>query len=45
MTTPIKIAEIKSDIEKGLADLTAGRVFDFSVARIVERGRKLLKAR
>lgn len=30
------------DINKGRADVAAGRVRDFDIAKIVERGRKLL---
>ncbi len=33
---------IKVDIDKGLADLAAGRVQDFDATRIIARGRKLL---
>ena len=36
---------LKADIDKGLADVAEGRVRDFDVDRIVERGRKLLAAR
>ena len=36
---------LKADIDKGLADVAAGRVKDFDSARIIERGRKLLAAR
>jgi antitoxin ParD1/3/4 len=36
---------LKTDIDKGLADLAAGRVKDIDADRIVERGRKLLAAR
>ena len=37
-----ELAALKADIDKGLADVAAGRVHDFDTARIVERGRKLL---
>ena len=40
-----ELAALKSDIDKGLADVAAGRVTDFDAADIVERGRKLLAAR
>jgi antitoxin ParD1/3/4 len=40
-----QLAALKADIDKGLADLTAGRVKDFDAKRIIERGRKLLKRR
>jgi len=36
---------LKTDIETGLTDLAAGRVQDFDVQRIIERGRTLLAAR
>ena len=36
---------LRADIAKGMADLTAGRVTDFDMDRIVERGRKLLAER
>lgn len=35
-----EIAALKSDIDKGLADVVAGRVKDFDAKKIVERGRK-----
>jgi len=40
-----EIAALKSDIDKGLADVAAGRVKDFDKKKIVERGRKLLASR
>ena len=40
-----KLAALKADIDKGLADVAAGRVTDFDVEKIVERGRQLLAAR
>ncbi len=40
-----ELAALKADIDIGLADVAAGRVKDFSAARIVERGRKLLADR
>ena len=40
-----EIAALQADIDKGLADVAAGRVKDFDTKRIVERGRKLLAAR
>jgi antitoxin ParD1/3/4 len=40
-----EIATLKSDIDKGLADVAAGRVRDFDKKKIVERGRKLLASR
>jgi antitoxin ParD1/3/4 len=36
---------LKADIDRGLADLAAGRVRDFDAGRIIERGRKLLAGR
>ena len=40
-----ELAALKIDIDKGLADVAAGRVKDFDATRIIERGRKLLAAR
>jgi antitoxin ParD1/3/4 len=40
-----EIASLKVDIDKGLADVAAGRVKDFDTKKIVERGRKLLASR
>jgi antitoxin ParD1/3/4 len=40
-----EIAALKADIDKGLADVAAGRVKDFDTKKIVERGRKLLANR
>jgi antitoxin ParD1/3/4 len=40
-----ELAALKADIDKGLADLTEGRVKDFDADRIIERGRKLLASR
>ena len=40
-----EFAELKADIDKGLADLTAGRTKAFDPARIIKRGRKLLASR
>ena len=40
-----ELAALKADIDKGLADLAAGRVKDFDTRSIVERGRKLLARR
>jgi len=40
-----KIAELKADINRGLADLAKGRFKDFDAERIVRRGRKLLADR
>jgi len=37
-----ELAALKADIDKGLADLAAGRVTDFNPRRIIARGRKLL---
>ena len=39
------LAELKADIAAGLADIAAGRVTDFDVAKIKKRGRQLLAAR
>jgi antitoxin ParD1/3/4 len=37
-----EITALKADIDKGLADVAAGRVKDFDARQIVARGRKLL---
>ncbi len=40
-----ELAALKTDIDKGLADLAAGRVKKFDAKRNVERGRNLLAKR
>ncbi len=40
-----ELAALKADIDKGLADLAAGRVKDFDAERIIERGRQLFARR
>jgi antitoxin ParD1/3/4 len=40
-----EIAALKADIEKGLADVAAGKLTDFNANKIVERGRQLLAKR
>jgi antitoxin ParD1/3/4 len=40
-----ELAALKSDIDKGLADVVSGRVKDFDAANIIERGRTLLATR
>lgn len=40
-----ELEALKADIDKGLADVAAGRVADFDPARIIERGRELLTRR
>ncbi|WP_263357335.1 type II toxin-antitoxin system ParD family antitoxin [Acidicapsa ligni] len=40
-----KIAALKSEIDRGLADVVAGRIAEFDAERIMERGRKLLAER
>lgn len=40
-----ELAGLQTEIDKGLADLAAGRVEDFDADRIVERGRRLLASR
>ena len=40
-----ELAALKADIDKGLADVAAGRVRDFDAEHIIERGRKLLQGR
>jgi antitoxin ParD1/3/4 len=39
------LAELKRDIDQGLADVAAGRVREFDADAIIERGRKLLATR
>lgn len=40
-----QLAELKGDIDRGLADVAAGRVTKFDAKRIIVRGRKLLADR
>jgi len=40
-----ELSALKQDIDKGLADIAAGRTKKFDAGRIAERGRKLLAAR
>jgi len=40
-----ELAALKADIDRGLADVAAGRVRTFDANRIIERGRKLLAGR
>lgn len=40
-----ELEALRADIDKGLADLSAGRVTDFDMDKIIERGRKLLAGR
>ena len=40
-----ELAALKSDINKGLADVAAGRVKNFDTKQIIARGRKLLASR
>jgi antitoxin ParD1/3/4 len=40
-----ELAALKAEIDKGLADLAAGRVSEFDPEAIIARGRKLLAAR
>lgn len=40
-----ELAALKADINKGLADLAAGRVKDFDADAIIARGRRLLADR
>jgi antitoxin ParD1/3/4 len=40
-----ELRALENDIQKGLADLEAGRLKDFDVDRIAARGRKLLPGR
>jgi len=43
--TQEELAALKCDINRGLADVRAGRVGDFDAERIIARGRKLLARR
>jgi antitoxin ParD1/3/4 len=40
-----ELEALKAEIDKGLADVAAGRVHDFDVDEIIARGRTLLAAR
>ncbi|HEY6850452.1 MAG TPA: ribbon-helix-helix protein, CopG family [Terracidiphilus sp.] len=40
-----QLAELKADIDRGLADVAEGRVATFDAKRIIARGRKLLEDR
>ena len=40
-----EFAALKADIDKGLADVAAGRLIEFDADKIIERGRKLLATR
>ena len=40
-----ELTSLKADIDKGLADVAAGRVAAFDTDKIIERGRKLLATR
>lgn len=40
-----ELASLKADIDRGLADVAAGRVKKFDTGSIMERGRKLLAGR
>ncbi|WP_036296977.1 ribbon-helix-helix protein, CopG family [Methylosinus sp. PW1] len=40
-----ELAALKQDIDKGLADVAAGRVREFDAEAIIARGRKLLADR
>jgi antitoxin ParD1/3/4 len=40
-----RLAELKADIDRGLADMAEGRLAHFDAKRIVARGRKLLADR
>ena len=40
-----ELASLKADIDRGLSDVTEGRVKEFDKAKIIERGRKLLAGR
>lgn len=40
-----ELEALRADIDKGMADLSAGRVTEFDMDKIIERGRKLLAGR
>ncbi len=40
-----ELAALKARIDRGLADLAEGRVKDFNVDRVIERGRRLSASR
>jgi antitoxin ParD1/3/4 len=40
-----ELEALKADIDKGLAEVAAGRIKKFDAARIIQRGRKLLADR
>jgi hypothetical protein len=40
--TSSQSAALKADIDQGLVDVAAGRVADFDLARIIQRGGKIL---
>ena len=40
-----ELEALKADIDKGLADVAAGRLNDFDADRIIERGKKLSATR
>jgi antitoxin ParD1/3/4 len=40
-----QVAELKADIDRGLADVAEGRLAKFDTKRIIARGRKLLPDR
>jgi antitoxin ParD1/3/4 len=40
-----QVAELKADIDRGLADVAEGRLAKFDTKRIIARGRKLLADR
>ena len=40
-----KFAALKADIDAGIADMATGRMTEFSVETIVERGRQILAER
>jgi antitoxin ParD1/3/4 len=40
-----QLAELKADIDRGLADVAEGRLAKFDAKRIIARGRKLLADR
>lgn len=44
-TRAVDVAALKADIDRGLDDLSAGRVVEFDAERIAARGRQVLQRR
>ena len=41
----LKLADLKAEIDKGMADVRAGRLVEFDAERIAARGREILAQR